>query len=321
MPQKLSTKVYLALCFSILIIIVAVSASHKKPSKINEGSIQAIIEERVKKSLQEDTDGDGLKNWEESLYNTDPNEPDTDKDGTTDGEEIKEKRNPAVAGPNDKETVSIVNNLASSTKPVTATDKFSRELFTKYIEAKQAGKEITPQLQAQIAEELLNKDYTSDLLTITERDIKLGTNEDEVTLQKYGNTLAQALSKKRDPNLEQDLSILERIMAVGMDEVDKKKLKEIHAHYDVIEKTLLGITVPQAFKDSHINITEAMNMLSQAIEGMLDLSTDPVGSMVKIGRYEEALDLFSAGQLGTRSQFLQLNILFSPTEAGYLFTK
>ncbi len=321
MPQKLSTKIYLALCFSILLIIIGISAGHKKNSKVNNGTIQAIIEERVKKSLQEDTDGDGLKNWEESLYNTDPNDADTDKDGTTDGEEIKLKRNPSVAGPNDKQTLSLIDGIATSTKPITATDRFSRELFTKYIEAKQAGKEITPDLQAQIAEDLLSKDYTEDLPTITEADIKISTKEDDELLQSYGNKLATVLSKKRNLNLEQELVILERIMAQGMTEEDKTMLKEILTHYTTIKKGILGLQVPAPFKDSHINIAQGINILGQAIEGILDLSTDPVGSMVKIGRYQDAIDLLNAGQIATRSRFLELNLLFSPTEAGYMFTK
>lgn len=321
MPQKLSTKIYLALCFSILLIITGISFGNKKNAKVNNGSIEAIIEERVKKSLQEDTDSDGLKNWEESLYNTDPNNQDTDKDGTSDGEEIKQKRNPTVAGPNDTQTLSLIDTIATSTKPITATDKFSRELFTKYIEAKQAGKEITPDLQAQIAEDLLSKDYTEDLPTITENDVKISTREDDALLQEYGNKLATILSKKRNPNLEQELVTLERIMGQGMTESDKQMLEETLAYYTSIKKGVLNLSVPAPFKDSHINIAQGINILAQSIEGILDLSTDPVGSMVKIGRYQDAIDLLNAGQLATRSRFLELNLLFSPTEAGYMFTK
>ncbi|MCR4311641.1 MAG: hypothetical protein NUV54_03715, partial [Candidatus Taylorbacteria bacterium] len=52
--------------------------------------------------LAKDSDSDGLKDWEEQLWKTDPLNPDTDGDGTPDGAEIKSGRNPLVAGPNDK---------------------------------------------------------------------------------------------------------------------------------------------------------------------------------------------------------------------------
>lgn len=50
---------------------------------------------------QEDPDGDGLTNADESYWDTDFQNPDTDGDGTPDGEEVKLKRNPAIPAPDD----------------------------------------------------------------------------------------------------------------------------------------------------------------------------------------------------------------------------
>ena len=65
--------------------------------------------------LDKDTDGDGLKDWEELLWKTDPNKMDTDGDGTPDGEEINLGRNPLKAGPNDK--ISDKEDLVAQEKP------------------------------------------------------------------------------------------------------------------------------------------------------------------------------------------------------------
>lgn len=48
-----------------------------------------------------DPDGDGLKNWEEETYGTDPRNPDTDGDGYLDGEEVASGYNPTIPAPND----------------------------------------------------------------------------------------------------------------------------------------------------------------------------------------------------------------------------
>lgn len=50
---------------------------------------------------QKDTDGDGLKDWEEIIIRTDPHNPDTDGDGIPDGQEIEQQRSPVKAGPHD----------------------------------------------------------------------------------------------------------------------------------------------------------------------------------------------------------------------------
>lgn len=52
--------------------------------------------------LSKDSDGDGLKDWEEVFYKTDPQKADSDNDGTPDGEEVAKNRNPLKAGPDDK---------------------------------------------------------------------------------------------------------------------------------------------------------------------------------------------------------------------------
>ncbi len=72
-------------------------------------SVTSLVEEAAQTTsfqnkntnLIKDSDNDGLLDWEEKVYGTDPNNPDTDGDGTTDGEEIKQHRDPLVAGPND----------------------------------------------------------------------------------------------------------------------------------------------------------------------------------------------------------------------------
>ena len=43
-----------------------------------------------------DPDNDGLKNWEEDTYRTDPRNPDTDGDGYLDGEETASGYDPTI---------------------------------------------------------------------------------------------------------------------------------------------------------------------------------------------------------------------------------
>ena len=62
----------------------------------------------------DDLDHDGLKDWEESVYKTNPADPDTDNDGYLDGEEIAAGYDPTKPAPNDKTAIS---EPAKSTRP------------------------------------------------------------------------------------------------------------------------------------------------------------------------------------------------------------
>ena len=85
-----------------------------------------------------DSDCDGLTNAEEKLYGTDPNNPDTDGDGYSDGIEVASGYDPLKAAPNDKLSTSTVASADSSRTPTentSLTDTFSQDLQT-YLSSK-----------------------------------------------------------------------------------------------------------------------------------------------------------------------------------------
>lgn len=66
------------------------------------GNFQKTLSEQQRQEADKDSDGDGLKDWEEAIFQTDPHKADTDGDGTLDGKEIADGRNPLKVGPDDK---------------------------------------------------------------------------------------------------------------------------------------------------------------------------------------------------------------------------
>ncbi|MFA6393428.1 MAG: CAP domain-containing protein [Patescibacteria group bacterium] len=65
-----------------------------------DGIPDSLEEELGTDPFNADTDGDGLRDYEEAfVYGTNPNNPDTDGDGIPDGREVKAGTNPLGAGP------------------------------------------------------------------------------------------------------------------------------------------------------------------------------------------------------------------------------
>lgn len=95
-------------------VVVAVFAVRRDlPAKSITAAGENISADQAR--LLEDPDGDGLKNWEEALWRTDPNKSDTDGDGTQDGAEIREGHDPSVKGTGDLAAKSPVAAASAGT--------------------------------------------------------------------------------------------------------------------------------------------------------------------------------------------------------------
>jgi len=99
--KKLPLKTILVASFLAISLILFIGAYSKKGafSKIN---ILGVKETTIE-SQEKDSDNDGLKDWEEDIYGTDPLNSDTDNDGFLDGEEVSSGHNPLVKAPGDKQ--------------------------------------------------------------------------------------------------------------------------------------------------------------------------------------------------------------------------
>ena len=156
LPSKGFLAVGAALVFSIVLVfgiykLTNGNSTTNQPlipilSTTNDAAVAAI-----QKSLAEkDSDKDGLKNWEEALWGTDPNNSDTDGDGTPDGEEVGLGRNPTIKGPNDKVSPPVADtgeNGSTQNEASTATSRVARATFAQYLQAKQNGGAISQDIQ------------------------------------------------------------------------------------------------------------------------------------------------------------------------------
>lgn len=104
--------------FFVNILPDNLGANILKTLDLNALNQKTVISERENNGdlNQSDIDSDGLLDYEEVLYGTDPLNPDTDGDDFWDGEEVASKRNPLVPGPNDELTN---NNLTEKISQLT----------------------------------------------------------------------------------------------------------------------------------------------------------------------------------------------------------
>ena len=196
--------------------------------------------------LNADADQDGLKDWEEQLWGTDPNNPDTDVDGAPDGEEIKLRRNPARAGPNDRYEPPAPGENAEGETLMGESRSFTSQFLDAFantvgprILSGDAGK-ITPGDLCAIPTSLPSPEIIlGELPYITADDLTSYADASPEAVKRYFNSVYAVYEKTFLTLKEDDLSIL--IKAVEGETLDVEALKRIDAVLDAFDKSIAEV--------------------------------------------------------------------------------
>ena len=291
---------------------------------LNGPSIEAVTD--ATKNLSDDvadidTDHDGLKDWEEVLWETDPKNPDTDHDGTPDGEEVRLGRNPLVKGPNDslKEVSKNISTASSAPIVLTPTDIVARDFFSKYLEAKQTGKDIDAKTQEEIIASVISRqDLVQSAKAYSKEQLTISTKNDEASLRAYGNAMG-LIFKNTATWKESEIDIMQE----ALNKNDEKRLEALDTNingYQSILNQSLKVVVPSKAVDVHLRYINAYSKIVTALTAMKNTFKDPVSALILLGKYPDAITELHQSFIDARSFFTRNNITFDlKTETGIFF--
>jgi hypothetical protein len=301
--------------------LVFQSEKRQKSAKIPSGYFGA--KQIMATEIDKDSDNDGLKDWEEALWKTDPNNPDTDGDNTPDGQEIKENRNPLLAGKNDKlENPKLEKTETSVNEPSSLTDVFSQQFFSNYLSLKeQGGGQISEQDKQELVTSFLeatNSLGQSPKEFYVKSDLKINSEETKESVKEYGNNLAIIIKKHFDPIPETEMTILQKSLGNG-NEAGLKNLEQIATAYRDSAKEIILLKTPVSFADSHLNLANYFYNISQEINAMQKTFEDPMQALLAFKQYQE--DSSSAYQIlrDINDYFLNKKVVFENNEPAKLF--
>lgn len=318
--MKLPSRRIIALIIACGCILLAFYLVHRDKSPIensyeneNKG-IGIAVEGALKKASAEDSDDDGLLNWEESIWNTDPYESDTDGDGTPDGAEVDAERNPTKKGPDDK--IKTSSEVAASSTPLTSTDVLSREVFAQYIEARKSGHTVASSeqfVQALIAREKENQKP----VFYTKTSLKVVNTTNDTTVRDYVNSLAKAMYLNNISRDENEISLYSNAINTN-DEKSLNKLDPIISGYKQVIASLLLVPVPNSLANTHIQIINNYQLVLGSVEGFKKVFDDPIIGIVSLSQYAEASAALSDNFFDIQSTVDERGISFEQSEYGYM---
>lgn len=267
-----------------------------------------------------DSDNDGLQDWEEVLWGTDPFNSDTDNDGTTDGAEIAVGRNPLIAGPND-----ILSNEAPYKKSgvgeiiLSETDRASRTFFEKYLTLRQSGSNLDEETRTALVNEAVEDIFgeTRSAQIYDESNITIVTTSDG-SLQNYGNSIIAIINSYAEQNPENEIILFEEVLRT-QNEKSLKELVDSSVMYEKISKDFITVSVPEELVSIHLDLIEGYLTLSRSLQHMSKIFEDPVLGASGFKEYMETLEQLGGLTLFLKNHFNKKSISFSATEPGFVW--
>jgi len=291
-PQKSSKK--LNIIVGILVLLIGISIGSylvlRSRTASTENTADQAAEEKKSMAIDMkiDSDKDGLEDWQEILFGTDKNNPDTDGDGYLDGEEILSGHNPLKPAPNDK----IIEGLSRNGDNLT-------QYFAQQLASQMTSLNPDPNTESLLkvsAQDILNNLSSKELNEIgsissaivpeliTEKDLKIIKTTEQNVLD-YLRRIETALSKNED--IHEDVDTFKNVLKTG----DFSEIRQIIKTYENNYQDIKILAVPEDFSSLHIELLNILALTKTSLENFSQLNNDPVKAYLGLEMYKQTYSL------------------------------
>ncbi len=281
-----TTLIAIASFAALFFIVVAVLISGPLPFHLNAANAESTHELLVSYAAK-DSDSDGLPDWEEALYGTDPNNPHSVNADVTDGQAVaqglvKPKFSTATTTPVDASSIP-----GAAVGPQTVTDQFARTLFSDYLSS-HGSTQPTPEEIATFVERKLST-LKADQQVATAFNVGqvrvAGTGSD--ALLAYAASVEQLYLRYQTNDTENEIEYLSDA-STKSDPKALVRIAVIGKAYTSIGQGLMKLSVPKELATAHLQLANSMVRLGGLITDMSYLDADPFRAVLAFQQYQDA---------------------------------
>jgi len=280
---------------------------------------QASTETAILQAIAtKDSDNDGLPDWEEALYGTDSQKPDTRGLGMTDGEAVA--KGLIVPAAVELQTATSTNatpdQLVDGIAPPadgSLTDAFAKNFFTLYLTAKQQKNgDLTEQETSAIAQRALSGlaeaiKPTPDFKTKTDVHIS-GSGPD--ALRAFAISVERIMNVTKGNASKSEILYLKDAVENG-DASALAHLNAISKSYRDFASGLAKLPVPQELASVDLALINALMRISQISSDFAKVQEDPLTTILALQQYPQAV-------LDLGGSFIAIDTVYK--KAGLVFT-
>lgn len=274
-------------------------------------------EELLREYAVKDRDFDGLTDWQETLYGTDPANPNSFRADLTDGDAVAqglltpESRIPSTT---DAEDFPGTDPAAGS-----LTERFSEAFLGQYLATRGTAPPTEADLIAFVEDamaDLAQEAAANPRYAI--QDTRVMPADTDAAYRSYAADAASALAENAVSADKEDLAYF-AAAANDADAASLEKLEEISRAYREIASALIAVEVPQDIRESHVAVANALDGLGTASAHLSALETDPILAMLGIAEYQRyRTDLINAF-VALNQGFAARGVVIAEDEAGYTY--
>jgi len=296
LPSKKFTYFVLGFIGLGIFIFIISTLFFGKSSFLSKESKNKLLTQKltINELLQKDSDGDGVMDWEEGLWGTDPNNTKT-FNNMPDLEYVKSKRE-ALQTPDG-------NGLDNSS--LSETDKFAQQFFASIAALKQSGqidadtiKNVSTTLGQTIVDPTIINKYTNQDIKISESD----SIEKQKTYYLNIKKLFENYSKKGLGNEAEITSILASSGITAEEKIKyTNQLSQIADAYQEYAQKIIVTQVPRSLISYHLAIANSANNTGIAVRNMVKVTDDPIVGLSGLSQYQKYSEelISSVGNLET----------------------
>ena len=314
-PRKLSKKLNIIVVIFVLLIGISIGGYLVLESRIGDASISEQLSKILEKNQEpiigcqpnpndknKDSDNDGLMDWQETIWKTDPCKPDSDSDGYLDGEEVTSGYNPIKPAPNDELPGQDQTNPRAL--PNNITQALAQELSKQITEGKMgsisdASDPLAINTSNRVVnaaiQEVMNKAIQEfSLPNIPDEEIIISSDNSIIAIENYAKRVVNVIDYwAKTTSIDQN-RLYETENELFYYAIQNNDFTEFHKYikfYKEVSKNIKQISVPSDLKEIHKEQIGIFIILSNIYQAIENIDNDPLKARLALEQYENTIEL------------------------------